>query len=225
SSGRWLIWQAAGSIHSPTMHRIILIIVALCLMSCSLLNKRLIEVPTGSMANTIIPGDKLLMTTEVGTIKRGDVVVFKLPANPSVLYTKRIIGMPGETIRVKDMKVWIDGREIPERRVMIDLTSEQTPYKELSSEGKGSWTVYYDRQTDHSVEISGMKYAAGEPFKIPAGQYFVLGDCRDNALDSRFWGTVPAANIVGKPTLIYSSLDKSARPPRERPERAGVKVK
>jgi signal peptidase I len=196
------------------------------LTSCSLLQARLDNVPTGSMANTIVPGDTVVISTEVGQIKRGDLVIFKLPPKPEVNYIKRIIGMPGETIQMKGMKVFINGRELPERRVMIALLPEQhRPYKELSSEGSGAYSVYYDQNGDHSEEgVPGMEFGVKAEYKIPTGHYFVLGDCRDNALDSRFWGTVPAENIIGRPVSIRSSVDNSAKPPKPRPERAGLKL-
>jgi signal peptidase I len=207
------------------MRRFRLLSFILAFTSCSLLQTRLVNVPTGSMANTIVPGDTVVISTEVGQIKRGDLVIFKLPSKPEVKYIKRIIGLPGETIQMKGMKVFINARELPERRVMIEFLPDQHgPYKELSSEGSGAYSVYYDKSTERGEEIPGMKFGVREEYKIPAGHYFVLGDCRDNALDSRFWGTVPAENIVGRPVSIHSSVDNSAKPPEPRPERTGIKL-
>ncbi len=212
------------------MQKTIIIIIVLCLTSCSLLKTRLIDVPTGSMANTIIPGDKLVMTTEVGEVRRGDIVVFKLPLDPKVLYVKRIIGLPGEEILVRGTEVLVNGNPLPEQHVFIKLIDNKYGILPVvrtdPAPPNARWKVFYDEiDTTGDDHLSpGMKYGVRQPLRIPAGHYFVMGDSRDNALDSRFWGIVPAANIVGKPTLIYSSIDKSVNPPKERPERAGIKI-
>src|SRR5215510_1693106 len=83
---------------------------------------RIVHVPTGGMANTIIPGDRVLCRTHVGEIKRGDIVIFKLPTDPKVMYVKRVIGLPEETIQVKGHRVFINGKELPEERALIRLT-------------------------------------------------------------------------------------------------------
>lgn len=183
---------------------------------------RVMSLSAGSMANTILAGEKVAATRFYSGIKRGDLVVFKWPKNPNILYLKRVIGLPGETIEVRGTKVFINGQELPEKRVKVDLTANDpnatTPLQELGEEGTGEYRVFYDAQNwetgqgyDHE-----MKFAVKSPFQIPPGQYFMLGDSRDNSMDSRFWGTVSQDAIVSKAYMIFSSAD---------PERAFLQLK
>jgi signal peptidase I len=174
---------------------------------------RVVTVPTGAMANTIIPGDRVLVTRSVGEVKRGDVVVFKFPKDQQVLYVKRVIGMPGDEVWLEGMKVFINAVELPEQRVMVsfDGASQYSALTEVRAEPPGSnahYCVYYDAAQAESGEGSmtqGMKYGVSNPVKVPADSYFVLGDSRDNSLDSRYWGFVPRELIVGKAVMILSS--------------------
>src|SRR5215510_884588 len=176
------------------------------------LSFRVVNWKTGSMANTIISGDRILCKIGVGEIKRGEIVLFKLPADPKVFYLKRVIGLPGETVQFRGMKVLINGQELAEARTIIDLRTVNGPPEgllpEVSSEGTGKYRVYYEKPGDEiDEELHGMRNGVREPYRISEGHYFVVGDCRDNSLDSRFWGTVPRELIVGKALMI---LDSSA---------------
>ena len=161
---------------------------------------------TPSMANTIIPGDQVLYSKRVGQVQRGDLVIFKYPPDPKVQYIKRVVGLPGETIQLHGTKVLINSRELPEARTFVDLTDRKGALKEISSEGEGRYHVYYEkRETPDLDYFTGEKFAKATPFLIPQGQYFLLGDSRDNSLDSRYWGTVPRELITGKVLMILSS--------------------
>ncbi len=166
---------------------------------------RFVKVPTAAMANTIIPGDRLVIVPTFGKIERGDIIVFKYPPNPSIRYVKRVIGLPGETIEVRDKKVFINGTELTEARVFVEYDFETFPMKEISTEGSGSYRVYYYHKDDElfSDFARPTPYASKEPFAIPEGHYFVLGDNRDNSEDSRYWGTVPKELIAGKFLMKY----------------------
>jgi signal peptidase I len=172
---------------------------------------RLMSLPTGGMANTILPSENVAATKFYGEIKRGDIMVFKWPKNPNILYIQRVIGLPGETIEMRGIKLFINGQELTEKRVKVDLSandsSAKTPMQELEENGSGEYRVFYDKHTwetgqgyDHE-----MKFAANAPFQIPPGQYFMLGDSRDNSLDSRYWGTVSEEAMVSKAYMIFSS--------------------
>src|SRR5262245_20880989 len=197
--------------------KILLIIGALILLLTlsggvwGLLFIRIYRVPTGAMMNTIIPGDRVLAILSArGNLDRGDIVVFKLPNDQKVQYIERIVGLPGETIQLRGSKVFINGKELPEARTYINLSNDvladpRRPFQEISREGEGNYRVYYIKHDGAVDEITGAKYAVVEPFVIPPGHYFILGDCRDNSLDSRFWGTVPRELIIGRGLMIYDS--------------------
>jgi signal peptidase I len=174
---------------------------------------RLLNHPTASMANTIVPGEKIAATRFFGEIKRGDLLVFKYPRDPHILYLKRVIGLPGETIAVRGKNVFINGQELAEKRIKVDLGADdpnaEKPLRELGAEGAGEYRVFYDKTTweGGATDEFGMNFAVQTPFIIPAGQYFMLGDSRDNSQDSRFWGPVAQDAILWKAYLIYSSPD------------------
>ncbi|HZF40216.1 MAG TPA: signal peptidase I [Blastocatellia bacterium] len=177
---------------------------------------RLVRVPTGSMANTIIPGDRVLCNWNAGEIKRGDIVMFKLPTDPKVMYMHRVIGLPGETIQVKGHRVFVNGGELPEERALVRLVNPQEPQLpvvKVEPKPQDAWyRVFYDvdrYSNGDDFEINpGLKYGAAEPYKIPPGNYFLLGDSRDNCMDSRYWGTVPRELIVSKAMMIFDSTAK-----------------
>lgn len=171
---------------------------------------RVMTLRAGSMANTILTDEKVAATRFFSGIKRGDIVVFKYPPNPNILYIKRVVGLPGETIEVRGLKVLINGQELPEKRVKVDISvsdpEAKTSMQELGEEGSGEYRVFYDMQTWEGKGFThDMKFATTTPFKIPLGQYFMMGDSRDNSMDSRVWGTVPQEFIVSKAYMIFSS--------------------
>ena len=172
---------------------------------------RVMTLPTGNMSNTIIPSEHVAVTKVFSEIKRGDIVIFKRASSPDSLHTSRVIGLPGETIEVRGRDVLINGQKLPEIRVKVDLSKDDPAanklLQELSEEGTGEYKVYYDKQTweDSATDEQGMKVAVTSPFKIPGGQYFLLGDSRNNSLDSRFWGTVSQDAILWKAYMIFSS--------------------
>lgn len=158
------------------------------------------------MAYTIIPGDHLVVQKRAfGEIHRGDIIVFKYPKDTSVHYVKRVIGLPGETIEVRGMLVYVNGKELNEERVMVTPNIEPDMLEELATEGSGPYRVFYFSRDEHVEDPADGKFGKGASFQIPDGEYFVMGDNRDNSEDSRYWGTVPRNLVFGKPTLIYFS--------------------
>ncbi|MER8406305.1 MULTISPECIES: signal peptidase I [unclassified Mesorhizobium] len=190
------------------------------------------SIPSGSMRPTLLEGDYLFVTKWSygfsryslpfgpnifsGRIwgsepKRGDVVVFKFPPDPSVDYIKRVVGLPGDKIQVKDGQLFINDVGVPRVKVgqidNHDITEENGPvdvYRETLPNG-----VSYDTLDLTQASIGDNT----KEFKVPPGHYFMMGDNRDNSSDSRFTvGFVPDENLVGRANLIFFSIGGSASP-------------
>jgi signal peptidase I len=206
---------------------LITVIMALFLMTFI---AQAVAVPTGSMQNTINIGDhlfvnkfifgkptpvlrRLLPTRE---IRRGDIIVFKLPSDPKINYVKRVIGLPGEAVQVKGSRVFINGKELPEERALVRLTQEpELPVVKVEPKPEGAWyRVFYDVDRysgGDDFEVSAKaKYGVSEPVKVPEDKYFVMGDSRDNSEDSRYWGFVPRENIFARALYVHLSFDPNA---------------
>lgn len=175
------------------------------------------RIPSGSMMPTLLIGDFILVNkftygvrlpvlntkvVEMGAPARGDIVVFRFPKDPTVDYIKRIIGLPGDRIGYYNKQLYINGAPM-----------KQTPLSEYRGSGQGDSTTGLFLLTEdlgpvtHDILIrDGQPSVQGE-FTVPKGQYFVMGDNRDNSNDSRYWGTVPEANLVGKAFFIWMSWD------------------
>ncbi|MCA1620118.1 MAG: signal peptidase I [Acidobacteria bacterium] len=190
------------------------------------------EVPSASMENTVYVGDRFLINKFIFApgpalpilpqreIRRGDIVVFKYPAESvpteqivqyKTLFIKRVIGLPGETIEVRGAQILIDGQPLPEYRVRVldrQLGNDKAPLTRLEFPARAGepYTVYYSPAPNES----GFFHAIRRPFRVPAGHYFVMGDNRDNSKDSRYWGTVPRELVVGRAMFVIWSYDESA---------------
>jgi signal peptidase I len=164
-------------------------------------------------------------------VRRGDIVVFKFPGESlpregivkyKTLFIKRVIGLPGETIQVKGANVYVNGKVLPEFRFEVhdeqrgNDKAELKNIKPTTTRAGEPYAVYYTpeslskREADAADVFSGFKYAVGEPFKIPEGCYFMMGDNRDNSADSRVWGPVSRDLIVGRAMFVIWSFDEHA---------------
>ncbi|MDW6021206.1 signal peptidase I [Mesorhizobium sp. BAC0120] len=190
------------------------------------------SIPSGSMRPTLLEGDYLFVTKWAygysrhslpfspplfsGRIwgsdpQRGDVVVFKFPPNPSLDYIKRVVGLPGDRIQMKDGQLFINGQGVPREKVgqinNPDITEVDRPvdvYRETLPNG-----VSYDTLdlTPNSIGDNTRE------FVVPPGHFFMMGDNRDNSTDSRFSvGFVPAENLVGRANIIFFSIADGASP-------------
>lgn len=189
-----------------------------------------VSVPTGSMLNTILVGDHLVVNRVIyGTpewlrpilpyrpIRRGDIIVFRHPVEPETLYVKRVIALPGETVEVYGTRVYVNSEELAESKIGASDPGQDRPLvpdgSPITVDG-AEYTVYYSliRDVGSELEIGSLVSAGGgsvgvgRPFTVPQGQYYCLGDNRDNSLDSRFWGTVPRENVIGRAVLVYWSF-------------------
>jgi signal peptidase I len=198
-----------------------LIVVALFIITFTVQPFR---IPSASMEPTLLVGDFLLVEKQVGfevashwfppagEIHRGDVVIFHFPVDASLHLVKRVIGLPGDHLRMRDGHVYIDGIALHEpyavyRSVAPDSYRDEFPMLVNADPGVDSrWWIQMHTLVAH-----------GE-LTVPPDSYFVLGDNRNDSEDSRYWGLVPRAAIVGKPLLVYFSLNE----PDSVPGRAGV---
>lgn len=184
-----------------------------------------VRIPTGSMANTLLLGDHLVVKKRsFGDINRGDLIVFRYPGDAPTYYLSRVVGLPGETLEVRGRIVFVDEKQLMEQRVTVkpDNLYESDHLEELSTEGTGSYRVFY-QSNDDSMPQDGR---ARGPFRIPQNHYFVMGDNRDNSEDSRYRGTVPRELIFGKAFMIYwSSNTDRAREEHVRWDRVFTRVK
>jgi signal peptidase I len=172
-------------------------------------------IPTGSMEDTLLIGDHLLVDklayappgplsksilpyTEV---KRGDIIVFRYPVDINQTFVKRCIGVPGDHIRLINKQLVLNGHPVDE------------PYVYHKTEYIDSYRDNFPGEPNVSVAGGAAEMLAShvvnDEVVVPAGSYFAMGDNRDSSLDSRYWGFVPRANIIGKPLIIYWSYDAS----------------
>lgn len=158
------------------------------------------EVPSPSMEKNVLTGDRLLVNKFLyapstapwapllpgRAVRRGDVVVFRFPGDPRRDFIKRVVGLPGETVAIRDRTVSIDGRPLPEPYV---FHADDRVWPDDAS------IPEVRRRRDQLVAL-----------RLPDGAYFVMGDNRDDSSDSRSWGPVPASHLVGRALFIYWSL-------------------
>jgi signal peptidase I len=178
------------------------------------------RIPSGSMMPTLLVGDFILVNKFNYGIRlpvlnykiiandqpqRGDIVVFRYPENPKIDYIKRVVGVPGDHVAYYNKILYINGNK-----------AEQQPVGVYQGTGGGSVMT----GASESIEdLTGINHhilvMSGRPdmnfeFIVPENEYFVMGDNRDNSRDSRFWGTVPDRNLVGKAFFIWMNWDSSA---------------
>jgi signal peptidase I len=160
------------------------------------------KIPTGSMENNLLIGDHLLVNKFIfgpsaspveravlptASIRRGDVIVFKYPEEPDRDFIKRVIGLPGESVELREKKVYINGQPLDEPYVHFLL-----PPGSMSEQ--------------HEVTSSDVRERYG-PVTVPENHYFVMGDNRDNSQDSRYWGFLPRGYVKGRALVIYWSYE------------------
>jgi len=195
------------------------------LLTVLLLRSFLVEpfrIPSGSMMPTLLIGDFILVNKfaygirlpvldtkiiSIGEPARGDVVVFRYPEDPSIDYIKRVVGLPGDRISYhnKDKTLYVNGKQVESSQIDI-------------YQGVGSGTVMSGAthskehlgEIDHEILTTPGHLSMEGDWVVPPGQYFVMGDNRDNSKDSRYWGTLPEENLVGKAFFIWMNWDASS---------------
>jgi signal peptidase I len=194
------------------------------------------RIPSGSMLPTLEVGDLILVNKfdygvrlpvinkkviEVGQPKRGDVMVFRYPLNPSQDYIKRVVGLPGDRVEYINKRLTINGQPVPEQKMEPYYDPERMQYYSQFMEKLGN--------VQHRIIVSdnvppglGGGYPNTHPgacqysgsglvCEVPPGHYFMMGDNRDNSEDSRFWGFVPDENIVGRAFFIWMNFGNIGR--------------
>ncbi|HEX6997085.1 MAG TPA: signal peptidase I [Gammaproteobacteria bacterium] len=169
------------------------------------------RIPSGSMMPTLLEGDFIfvnkfvyglrlpVLNTEIvdlGEPERGDVIVFKLPSDPSINYIKRVVGLPGDVVNYQQgtKRLTINGKEVP---LELKGAYEGDPGLEIAREKLG--------EHEHAVLLTRGRLSPGGTYVVPEGHYFVMGDNRDNSRDSRFDGVefIPEDRLVGKAVRIW----------------------
>jgi signal peptidase I len=171
------------------------------------------QIPSGSMEKTLLIGDYLLVNklcyggSGLGDhlmpyqkIARKDIIVFHYPVDPQQHFVKRVIGLPGDRLKMVNKRVFINGKALDEPYVRFEPASnlyrDDFPRLDIPEPSmKGNWWLQMRKLVEDRELI------------IPQGQYFVMGDNRDNSDDSRYWGFVPRENIIGRPLVIYWSVE------------------
>jgi signal peptidase I len=165
------------------------------------------KIPTGSMEDNLKIGDHIIVNkfiygptsgplaalAPIRDVERGDIIVFRYPLQPETDFVKRVIALPGETVEIRDKKVAINGKPLPEE-----------------------YTIFDDPQVYPLQPALPEPYRSRDqfgPYTVPEGQYFAMGDNRDRSSDSRFWGTVPRAMIKGRAFMVYWSFEGEPPPP------------
>ena len=166
-----------------------------------------VKVEGTSMMPSLVDQERIFINKFVyrfglGEIARGDTVVFYYPSDPTKSYIKRVIGLPGDRLRIDAKQVYLNGRAL-EEPYKVHGTPYLEPYRDT-----------FPAPPNRHVERPAVRMLAenvkGGELVVPAGMYFALGDNRDNSLDSRYWGFVPRESIIGKPLFIYWSFEQPA---------------
>jgi signal peptidase I len=194
------------------------------------------KIPSGSMIPTLLVGDLILVNkfhyglripvintkiTNGEKPKRGDVMVFRYPPKPSLDYIKRVVGLPGDTVAYLNKRLTINGKTIETQSVPEFFDEDSMRYFKQYQEALGAQPHRLLNDDDRPAFIPGVEKfpvfeacnytIEGVTCKVPEGHYFMMGDNRDNSMDSRYWGFVPEKNIVGKAFFVWMNFGSLKR--------------
>ena len=175
------------------------------------------EIPSSSMEDTLLIGDHVFVNREqfapktkwmgpllpYRDIKRGDIVVFLSPAEPGLYVVKRIMGIPGDRLHLRDGAVYRNGDKLTEPYVMHKGPLFYDPYRDNFPAVPPSDA--YNVSPDWQLQMRS--HIEGDDIVVPPDSYFGMGDNRDVSLDSRYWGFIPKENVIGRPMFVYWSFN------------------
>jgi signal peptidase I len=178
------------------------------------------EIPSSSMENTLLIGDHVFVNREqfaprtrwlgpilpYRQIRHGDIVVFLSPAEPGLYVVKRIIGIPGDRIHLRDGVVYRNGQKLDEPYVIHQDEAGSNPYRD-------NFPLVAPSEFNNVTpdwELALPQHIEGDDLVVPPNSYFGMGDNRDVSLDSRYWGFIPEENVIGRPMFIYWSIETPA---------------
>ena len=196
------------------------------------------KIPSGSMIPTLMINDLILVNKfhygvrlPVSNLKifdnhspeRGDVMVFRYPPKPSLDYIKRVVGLPGDEVAYLNKKISVNGKPL-DKAALPEFFDEDAlrytkQYQEVAADGQRKYRILNEDDRPSFVQATedfpfreNCRYSSeGVVCKVPPGHYFMMGDNRDNSLDSRFWGFVPEKNIVGKAFFVWMNFGNPKR--------------
>nr|WP_315238366.1 signal peptidase I [uncultured Albidiferax sp.] len=194
------------------------------------------KIPSGSMIPTLLVGDLILVNkfhygvrlpvlntkiTEGTAPQRGDVMVFRYPPKPSLDYIKRVVGVPGDEVAYINKRLTINGKALDTKAIPDFFDEDQMRYFKQFEESLGdkphrllndeNRPAFVQGADDFAFRQNCQYSVEGVVCKVPEGQYFMMGDNRDNSLDSRYWGFVPDKNIVGKAFFVWMNFGNIKR--------------
>jgi signal peptidase I len=177
------------------------------------------KIPSGSMIPTLLIGDFIVVNKytyglrlpvlhtkflPIGEPKRGDVVVFRYPVDPSVNFIKRLVGLPGDTISYREKQLYINGEPVLEK-AMGRFTSDEVKCTTPRSDAMRFTETLGG--VEHDILLHNNSGSRNDQWLVPEGHYFVMGDNRDRSNDSREWGFVPEENLMGRAVGIWLNFD------------------
>jgi signal peptidase I len=180
------------------------------------------KIPSQSMERTLLVGDHLLVNKFIfggrgawydkllpyRELERGDIIVFKFPFQDHPHFVKRVIGLPGDHLKIVDQQVYVNGKPLNEPYAVHDPASGYGDPLNYNFPPVGNQMYMSSLQPEWARDIH--KYIQGDELVVPPGRYFAMGDNRDHSLDSRYWGFVDRDAIMGRPFLIYWSINASS---------------
>ena len=189
------------------------------------------KIPSGSMIPTLLIGDHIFVNKFAYGIKlpfsdlftdhpyylvhrdapkRGDIIVFNFPRDPSIYFIKRVVGTPGDRVEIKDKTLFINGKKIPHETVAADRTEKVLKSLDDPKYGPSNMDLETEHMelVDHSILLDKSNFTNENfgPIDVPTDYLFVMGDNRDFSNDSRFWGFVPYRYVKGKAMVIWLSI-------------------